>query len=84
MKKLPLTFPLIKANRGQRIRIHALSKGAMRAQFIRLGIHEGERLTCFERLPGGTIVLQKHRQQIAVGARLAREILVAEIAGSEE
>jgi len=88
MTKQPPTkrkaFPLIESKRGQRMSIHALPKGSMRSQFIRLGIHEGESVTCFERLPGGTIVLQKHRQQIAIGERLAREILVTELAGGEE
>jgi ferrous iron transport protein A len=48
----------------------------LRAQFIRLGISEGERVTCLERLPGGTIVIQKNRQQIALGHKLAKEIFV--------
>lgn len=58
--------------------IHALPKGGMRTQFIRLGLHEGEKVTCYERLPGGTIVLQKHRRQIAIGERLAREIMMTD------
>jgi Fe2+ transport system protein FeoA len=77
-------FPLVRSRKGQQMRIHALPKDGMRTQFIRLGIHEGERVTCFERLPGGTIVLQKHRRQIAIGERLAREILVTEVRGDEE
>jgi Fe2+ transport system protein FeoA len=31
---------------------------------------------CLERLPGGTIVLQKNRQQIALGHKLARQVVV--------
>jgi ferrous iron transport protein A len=51
------------------------------AQFIRFGIHEGQRVRCIERLPGGTVVLQKNRQQIAIGHTLARQVFVVVIAG---
>ena len=42
------------------MRIQAIPQGDVRAQFVRLGVHEGERVRCIERLPGGTIVLGKH------------------------
>ena len=61
---------------GVWVRIISLPKGTIRAQFIRVGISEGEKVRCLERLPGGTIVLQKNRQQIAVGHKLAKQILV--------
>ncbi len=57
--------------------------GTLRAQFIRVGISEGEKVKCLERLPGGTVVLQKNRQQIAVGHQLARQILVIVLHGEE-
>ena len=69
-------IPLFKSKMGQYIRIHSLPKGKLKAYFIRLGIREGEYVKCFERLPGGTVVIQKNRQQIAIGHELAREILV--------
>lgn len=69
-------IPLHKSRMGQGIRIHALPEGIIRTYFIRLGIKEGEYVTCFERLPGGTVIIQKNRQQIAVGYDLARQILV--------
>jgi Fe2+ transport system protein FeoA len=68
--------PLILVRAGNLVKIISVPKGTLRAQFIRLGISEGERVTCLERLPGGTIVIQKNRQQIALGHKLAREILV--------
>ena len=70
------TMPLILVRAGNLVKIISVPKGTLRAQFIRLGISEGERVTCLERLPGGTIVIQKNRQQIALGHKLAREILV--------
>jgi Fe2+ transport system protein FeoA len=67
---------LVCVKAGSSVRILSVPDGTVRAQFIRLGISEGERVTCLERLPGGTIVLQKNRQQIALGHKLARQIIV--------
>lgn len=61
---------------GQWLRIHSIPPGLLHAQFVRFGIQEGERVQCIERLPGGTIVLQKNRQQIAIGHLLADQIMV--------
>lgn len=68
---------LFESVRGQVLRIASLPAGTLRAQFIRVGIYEGERVLCLARLPGGTIVIQKNRQVIAIGHKLAREIIVA-------
>jgi ferrous iron transport protein A len=70
------TVSLFVAKRGQWLRIHQLPHGVLRAQFIRFGISEGERVKCIERLPGGTIVIQKHRQQLTIGHLLAKQIFV--------
>lgn len=51
--------------------------GKSKDQLIRLGILKGEFVKCLERLPGGTIVIEKNRQEIAIGVTLARTILVA-------
>jgi len=77
MSKLKSPFPLHSSAAGQLLKIISMPKGVLRAQFIRVGIHEGEKVRCLERLPGGTVVLQKNRQQIAVGHQLAKQILVA-------
>jgi Fe2+ transport system protein FeoA len=66
--------------RGRWGKITAVPHGILRAQFVRLGIHEGERVKCLEHLPGGTVVIQKNRQQIALGNQLAKQIHVIEIA----
>lgn len=58
------------------LRIHSIPAGRLRAQLVRIGLVEGAKVFCVERLPGGTIVLQKHRQQIAIGRLLAKQILV--------
>lgn len=61
---------------GQWLKIHSLPPGILRAQFVRLGINEGERVRCVERLPGGTVVIQKNRQQITIGHLLTKQIFV--------
>lgn len=71
------------ASAGQWLKIFALPEGSLRSQFIRFGIYEGERVQCLERLPGGTIVIQKHRQQITIGSQLARQILVMILSSPE-
>jgi Fe2+ transport system protein FeoA len=70
------TVSLSETRAGQWLKIHSLPDGDYYPQFVRLGIHEGQRVKCLERLPGGTIVLQKSRQQIAIGHTLAKTILV--------
>lgn len=58
------------------VTILALPSGVVRSQFIRFGISEGETVECLERLPGGTIVIRKNRQEIAIGRQLASQVLV--------
>jgi ferrous iron transport protein A len=50
--------------------------GKSREQLIRLGILKGETIRCIQRLPGGTMLIEKNRQEIAIGATLASSILV--------
>ena len=70
------TIPLNTSPTGQWLRISSIPGGLTFTQFIRFGINEGERILCLERLPGGTIVVQKNRQQIAIGHSLAKQIFV--------
>jgi ferrous iron transport protein A len=53
-----------------------MPKGEFKNHLLRIGISEGDTIRCIERLPGGTIVIQKNRQEIAVGFDLARQITV--------
>jgi Fe2+ transport system protein FeoA len=46
----------------------------LRSQCIRLGLCNGANFVCVERLPGGTIVLETNRQEIALGRSLAGSI----------
>jgi len=71
------TNTLDKVKKGHYVTIVNLPTGDVKIQFIRIGICEGDKLLCLERLPGGTIVLQKNRQEIAIGHSLARQISYA-------
>ncbi len=50
---------------------------------IRLGLVQGHLVKCLERLPGGTIVVQNNRQELALGVSLAKGILVSEVEASK-
>jgi Fe2+ transport system protein FeoA len=67
---------LDKAKRGRPVTILNLPVGEIKSQLIRLGISEGDTIRCLERLPGGTIIIQKNRQEIAIGFDLAKKINV--------
>lgn len=69
--------------KGSRAVVVETPEGQNRSKLIRLGVIKGEFIRCLERLPGGTVVIQKHRQEIAIGVALARTILVA-YANAEE
>lgn len=65
---------LDKVRKGTYFTIVNLPSGVLKVQLIRIGITEGTKVYCLERLPGGTIILQKNRQEIAIGYDLAKEI----------
>jgi Fe2+ transport system protein FeoA len=63
--------------KGSRVVIINVPEGKGKSQLIRLGILQGEFIRCLERLPGGTVVIEKNRREIAIGAHLAKQIFVA-------
>jgi ferrous iron transport protein A len=67
---------LDKSRKGNAAKVIKLPGGQVKSQLIRLGISEGDTLKCVERLPGGTIVIRKNRQEIALGYDLAKKIHV--------
>lgn len=64
------------AVRGQKIEVVKIPDANIRAQAIRLGIYEGARLVCSEKLPAGPIILQNRMQEIAIGRNLAKKISI--------
>lgn len=63
--------------KGSRVVIVEVPEGKRKSQLIRLGILKGEFIKCLERLPGGTVVIEKSRREIAIGVSLAKSIFVA-------
>lgn len=68
---------LVSLRRGERAVIRSLPEDdALRSQCIRLGLSVGAPLVCIERLPGGTVVVESARQEIALGRSLAERIRI--------
>ena len=70
------TLSLTDAPRGRTLEVVAVPAGRSREQLIRLGILAGETIRCIQRLPGGTMLVEKNRQEIAIGVKLASSIVV--------
>jgi ferrous iron transport protein A len=69
--------PLHTIPKGSRVLIIEVPEGKGKSQLIRLGILKGEFIRCLERLPGGTMVIEKNRREVAIGMTLAKSIFVA-------
>jgi len=69
---------LDKVKRGSVVQIVSIDDEQSRSILIRMGISEGSRVTCYERLPLGPVILRCKRQDIAIGRPLARCIHVIE------
>ncbi len=70
---------LIDAKPGMELEICELPPGNLKTHFVRLGVMEGSKVKCAHRLPGGTIIIIKRHQEIAVGSEIAKKILVKKI-----
>jgi Fe2+ transport system protein FeoA len=77
--KRAATMSLDAATKGSRLIVVGVPPGRSRMQLIRLGILEGEAIRVIERMPGGTMVVEKNRREIAIGAALAKTLLVASV-----
>ena len=69
-------LPLHTISKGSRVLIAEVPEGKGKSQLIRLGILKGEFIRCLERLPGGTMVIEKNRREVAIGMTLAKSIFV--------
>lgn len=67
---------LDKVTKGQKFIIDQLPDDDYKLQLIRFGIAEGEKVTCLDKILGGTIILKKNRLEIALGSELAKRIKV--------
>jgi Fe2+ transport system protein FeoA len=68
--------PLSSVTKGSKLVVTEIPPGQDRMRLIRLGLLTGQVIKCVERLPGGTVVIEKSLQEIAIGATLAESILV--------
>lgn len=59
---------------GQFIEILSMPNPIIRAQAIRLGIYEGAKIKCSEKIKNGPVILQNRFQEIAIGNKLAKNI----------
>ena len=71
---------LLDAKRGQSIRILKIADDRARAQCIRFGIGEGTVVLSAETLPLGPVLVRHSNQEICLGRKLARRILVESVA----
>jgi len=74
---------LFKAEKGKKIRILHIHDKNLKIQAIRLGLYEGAVFTLSEKLPGGPVILNSRLQEIAVGKKIAENIIVEEHVGDK-
>lgn len=67
---------LDQTKKGSAYVIKTIPSGNVQAQAIRFGLSEGETIICGEVIPFGPIIVNKNRQEIAVGRALAKRIAV--------
>lgn len=67
---------LDQAKKGSEIQIIKIPCDASRPHLIRMGIAEGTRAVCHEKLPLGPVILRCKHQEIAIGRQLARNIVI--------
>ena len=67
---------LDKAKKGQIVMIKSIPDSLIRVQAIRFGINEGAVITCREIVPAGPVIVERQKQEIAIGRNLAKSIMV--------
>lgn len=75
-ERMEMKTTLNKVTKGQKFIIDQLPDDDYKLQLIRFGIAEGEKVTCLDKILGGTIILKKNRLEIALGSELAKRIKV--------
>ena len=75
---------LDRMKRGKMCCIKSLPQGMVKDQTIRFGLTEGKEVTCQAVIPGGPVVLEVDRQEIAFGRNLAKQIVITQESEANE
>lgn len=75
---------LDRVKRGKMCCIKSLPPGAVKDQTIRFGLTEGKKVFCQAVIPGGPVVVEVDRQEIALGRNLAKQIGIAQESENNE
>lgn len=75
---------LDRIKRGKMCCIKRLPQGIVKDQTIRFGLTEGKEVRCQAVIPGGPVVLEVDRQEIALGRNLAKQIVITQESGANE
>ncbi|MDZ7671803.1 MAG: FeoA domain-containing protein [Halanaerobiales bacterium] len=67
---------LAEIKRGKDFKVKKIPNDMIRIQTLRMGISEGSKLNCNEKIPGGPIIVKHNYQEIAFGRRLAEDIQI--------
>ena len=75
-QRIKQSFPLTLAGEGERVQISLLRGGkGMEARLTSLGLNMGSELEVLHRL-GGNIVVRRGESRLALGAGMARKVMV--------
>ncbi|TDT61986.1 FeoA family protein [Fonticella tunisiensis] len=67
---------LDKARKGQKIIIKNIPNEQIRVEAIRMGLYEGVEVKCSGKIPFGPVILSNRMQEIAIGRKLAKSIMI--------
>jgi ferrous iron transport protein A len=67
---------LAEIQKGKDFRVKNIPDDMIRIQTLRMGISEGAKLNCNEKIPGGPVIVKHNYQEIAIGRRLAEDIQI--------
>lgn len=74
---------LDKAKKGDVVKILTIPDERVRAQAIRFGIAENQTAKVVEIVPGGPTIIEKGKQEIAIGRNLSKTIAVELISSGQ-
>jgi len=61
---------------GRTVTVKSIVDVGVATQALRMGISQGEKVTCISRVPAGPTVIQKGGMELAIGRELCQQIEV--------